>query len=75
MEKLIMILNDIQPGVDYETCTDLIYGHYLDSLAILSLVAEMEDAFDVTIPSVEIIPENFNSAEQMMLMINRLKKS
>ncbi len=75
MEKLIMILNDIQPGVDYETCTDLIDGHYLDSLAILSLVAEMEDAFDVTIPSVEIIPENFNSAEQMMLMINRLKKS
>ncbi len=75
MEKLIMLLNDIQPGVDYETCTDLIDGHHLDSLAIISLVAEIEDEFDITIPSVEIIPENFNSAQQLMLMINRLKNT
>ena len=74
MERLIAILEDIQPEVDYNTCTDLIDGHYLDSLAIISLVAELEDEFDIVIPSVEIIPENFNSAQQLMLMINRLKE-
>lgn len=75
MERLIAILEDIQPEIDYTTCTDLIDGHYLDSLSIISLVAEIEDEFDIVIPPVEIIPDNFNSADQLMLMINRLKEA
>ncbi|MBR5975900.1 MAG: acyl carrier protein [Clostridiales bacterium] len=73
-EKLFEILEDIQPEVDYHTCTTLIDDHYLNSLAIISLVAELEEAFDVTIPTVEIIPENFNSAENMWKMIVRLQE-
>ena len=42
MERLIEILEEIQPEVDYATCTNLIDGHYLDSLSIISLVAELE---------------------------------
>lgn len=74
MERLFEILEEIQPEVDYETCTDLIDGHYLDSLSILSLVAELEEEFDITIPTVEIIPENFNSAEALWDMIERLQE-
>ncbi|MBR4336001.1 MAG: acyl carrier protein [Clostridia bacterium] len=74
MEQLLEILEDLNPGVDYENCEDLIDGHYLDSLLIISLIAELEDAFDVTIPAVEIIPDNFNSAKRMMAMIERLRE-
>ncbi len=74
MEKLIEILEEIQPEVDYSTCTDLVDGHYLDSLSILSLVADLEDAFDITIPTVEIIPDNFNSANSLWKMILRLQE-
>lgn len=74
MKKLIEILEDIQPDIDYETCNDLIDGHYLDSLSIISLIAELEEEFDITIPAVEIIPDNFNSAERIMNMIQRLKE-
>ena len=74
MERLFEILEEIQPEVDYETCTDQIDGHYLDSLSILSLVAEIEEEFDITIPTVEIIPENFNSAEALWDMIERLQE-
>ena len=49
MERLIEILEDIHPDVDYATCTNLIDGHILDSLSIISLVAELEDEFDITI--------------------------
>ena len=31
-----------------------------------------EDEFDITIPAVEIVPENFNSAEAMWALITRL---
>ena len=73
MEELIEILEDIQPGVDYHTCTTLIDDHILDSFAILSLVSEIEDAFDVEVSPAELVPDNFNSAERLMAMINRLK--
>lgn len=74
MEKLIQILEDLNPEVDYDTCTNLIDGHYLDSLAILSLVAEIEEEFDVVIPTVEIIPDNFNSAKSLWTLIEKLKE-
>ena len=74
MNELLEILNDIQPGVDFENETHLIDNHLLDSLSIISLVAALEDTFDVTIPAVEIIPDNFNSAEAMMEMIQRLQE-
>ena len=73
-ERLIEILEEIQPDVDYETCKDLIDGHYLDSLSILSLVAELEEEYDITIPTVEIVPDNFNSAENLWMMITRLRE-
>ena len=68
METIIEILQEIQPDLD---CTreDLIDGHLLDSLAILSLVAELEDAFDLMI---EITPDNFNSVKRMKAMVDRL---
>lgn len=61
MEKLIEILEDIQPDADYETCTTLIDDGILDSFAILSIVGELEDEFDVSVTPADIIPENFNS--------------
>ena len=74
MERLIEILEEIQPEVDYTTCTNLIDGHYLDSLSIISLVAELEEEYDIAIPTVEIIPDNFNSAESLWAMIVRLQE-
>lgn len=74
MDELLEILNDIQPGVDFENETHLIDNHLLDSLSIISLVAELEDTFDITVPAVEIIPDNFNSVEAMMDMIQRLQE-
>lgn len=74
MNQLLEILEDINPDIDYATCENLIDGHYLDSLSIISLIAELEDAFDITIPAAEIIPANFNSAKAMMAMIERLQE-
>ena len=74
MEELMDILQEFEPGVDFEHCTDLIDGKILNSLEILSLVAEIEDLFDITIPTVEIVPDNFNSVQAMWNMICRLQE-
>lgn len=74
MENLLEILETIKPGVDYENSTTLIDDHLLDSLSILALIAEMEDTFDIVIPTVEIVPKNFNSVESMMNLIKGLQE-
>ncbi len=73
MEKLIEILEGLNPEVDYKTCEDLVDGRHLDSLTILALISEIEENFDVMIPTVEIIPDNFNSAKKIWKLIERLE--
>ena len=65
---------DLIPTISELKSTTLIDDHILDSMSIIALVAELEEEFDVTIPTVEIIPANFNSAQAMYDMITRLQE-
>ena len=73
-KRLIEILEEIKPDVDFEECTTLIDEHYLDSLSLVALIAELEEEYDITIPTVDVVPDNFNSAGNMWLMILRLQE-
>ena len=73
MDELLELLEDIKPTVDFRTCTGLIDDGYLDSFDILSIVSELNDAFGIEISPGDIIPENFNSAQALWNMVERLK--
>ena len=72
MEDLLEILSDLHPDVDFETCDTLIDDKILDSFDIVSLIAEINDTFDVAISAEDITPENFNSAEAIWELVERL---
>ena len=72
MDKLIEILSDLHPDVDFETETGLIDNGILDSFDVVTLVAEIDDNFDVQIPAEELVPENFNTAKALYELIQRL---
>lgn len=74
MDELIDILKDLHSDVDFETCTTLIDDKILDSFDIVSIVSEVNDRFDVTIPAKELVPENFNSAKALWDLISRLEE-
>ena len=73
MNDLLEILEDLHPEVDFETATDLVDGGILDSFDIVSLISEINETFDVTIGAAELTPENFNSAEAMLELIEKLQ--
>ena len=58
---------------NFENCDTLIDDGILDSFAILSIVSELQDTYDITITPADIIPENFNSAKALWDMVCRLK--
>lgn len=71
-ETLMDILMEVRPDVDFEQETGLIADGILESFDIVSLVAELSDAFDITVRPKDLIPENFNSVDAMLCMIKRL---
>ena len=74
MEELIELLNGIKPEVDFENNEHLIDDEELDSFDIVTIVAAINDQFDVEIKPGDIIPENFNSAEAMYELIQRFEE-
>ena len=75
METLLEILNDIDDTEDWENETALIDDRILDSFGVISLISELEDQFEVEIDASEIVPENFNSADAMWKIIQRLQEN
>lgn len=75
MEELMNILKEIDDSIDYAKEKALIDDRLLDSFGVITLVSELEDAFDIDIEAAEMTPENFNSAELIWKMIKRLQEN
>ena len=72
MDKVIEILSGLHPEIDFETCNTLIDDKIIDSFDIVTLISDLSDEFDITIPVEEIIPKNFNSAQAIYELVERL---
>ena len=69
-EELLQILTEAVPGVDFEAETALVDDEILESLDIVS---EIKDVFDVEITVDDLVPENFNSVEAILALIQARK--
>ena len=67
MDELLEILSDLHPDIDFTTQENLIDDMILDSFDIVTLISEISENFD------HIIPENFNSAEALYALIQKLE--
>ncbi len=74
MDELMNILNGIDDSIDWENEKALIDQRLLDSFGVITLVSELEDQFSVEIDAAQMIPDNFNSAEAIYEMIQRLRE-
>lgn len=73
MEKLMELLQELRPDVDFENETALIDDGILGSFDITSLVNAIMDEFDVELDMADLEPENFNSAAAIWEFIQSLK--
>ncbi len=73
MDELKQILEEISPDIDFEAETKLIEDGVLDSFDIISIVGELNLHYDIEINVEDLLPENFNSMEAMMELIEKLQ--
>ena len=74
LEQVIEILKDIDPNIDYENNEHLVDDQLVNSFFLITLIGELEDAFDIRITTAEVVPSNMNSAKAMAAMVERLQK-
>lgn len=67
------MLEGLRPDIDFENEKSLVTDRLLESFDIINLVSEIDDEFDVKIKPADLVPENFDSAEAMWGLIQRLQ--
>lgn len=73
MNELIEALKRVNASIDYENEKQLVSGKVIDSIDMTSILAELEETFDIEIDMEYIVPENFDSVEAMWDMIQELR--
>lgn len=71
-EKVLEILQGVNPDIDYENETALIDDEILNSFDVVAIISDLGDEFDIDISVDEMIPENFNSLDAVCAMVVRL---
>ena len=71
-EELLEILEELHPDIDFAEDEQLIDDKLLDSFDVVTLVTEIGSAFDVELTAADMVPENFNSVDAMVAMIERM---
>ena len=72
MEKLMSILKENFPTIDFEKEKKLVSSGVLDSIQVVDLISDIEDTFGISITMEYIQPSYFESAETMWDMIQEL---
>ena len=73
-EKVLELLSEEFPEIDFTASDELVDDGILDSLTITGIIAALSMEFGITIPYEEIVEENFNSIKGLADMVERLQR-
>ena len=63
MEELKAMLEENYPHIDFDTEKSLMSDGVLDSMAVVAIIAEIENMFDISVTMEYIQPDYFESVE------------
>lgn len=69
--RIFELLEEIRPENDFRNSADFIAEGLLDSFDIVQLVTSLDEGFDISIDGLDIIPENFNSAQKIIELLKK----
>lgn len=73
MSEILEILEEVRPDVDFGEEKKLIDDGVLDSFDLVSIISDLNDAFEINIRVHDLKPENFNSIEAISALVEKKK--
>lgn len=71
MKKIIEILEDLRSEYNFRESDNFIEDGFLDSFDIVALVSILEEKYNISIDGLDIVPENFETAEAIVKLIRK----
>lgn len=71
---ILQILGSIKPESDFLEDEIFAGNQSLDSLDLIRLVGEIDEAFGISIEGFEMVPENFESVEAISALVRKYKQ-
>ncbi len=75
MEKVIEILSSLKSGVDFASTEGIVTNKIIDSIDIATMIARIEDEFDIEITMEYMENKNFDSAQAIWEMVQDLQEA
>jgi acyl carrier protein len=72
-QQLIEILSSVRPDVDFDQEDALIDDEILSSFDIIAMVSEINVQYGIEIQVDDLLPENFNSVDAILQLIERME--
>ncbi len=73
MDEILEMLEDIRPDVDFAQETGLVDDGVFDSMDIIELMSQIESRFGIEIPVDELVPENFNTPDAILALVDKCR--
>jgi acyl carrier protein len=71
MSKVLAILSEIRPEFDFSQSHDFFEDGMLDSFDLVTLVAELDKSYGISIDGMDIVPDNFNNVPAIEALLVR----
>ena len=70
-EKIKELLEEIEPGIDYEGSDALMDDGIIDSFFTIQLVGKLMEEYGIELDPEEIVSENFNSLDAISDLVKK----
>lgn len=70
-EKIIMMLKELNEDFRSYQGEDMLKDHILDSFAIMELIANIEEAYEIEIDANDIVADHFKTADSILELVKK----
>ena len=74
-DRIIRLIKENYPEIDDIENINFVYDGIFDSFDIVTLVSALDKAFEVSIDGVMITPENFNTVNDIVRLVEETKNA
>ena len=71
-DRVLALLKQVLPHIDFETSADLVDDGILDSLSIVTMISELSMEFGIEFDMAELVPEDLNSLDDITATVEKL---
>lgn len=73
-QKILELLQSIQPAADFSASTDFLEDGLIDSMDVIMITTALEAEFGIAVPGERITPENYSSAERLAALVEQCRQ-